>query len=177
MTPTQKQVMEQAVKFCEAWPAYGGRELAGALRAALAEPAVEPTYTSTQATTCASCGEHKHTPLRIDKMGGYVCLTCIDQKLGSLLGEFGYPEETSAVEPVAVVDANDDGYWAEILPDRGVKVGQLLYASPPPPAEAPLLTLDEMDMADPMRCVKFDAIRVEFARNIEQAVLQKARLQ
>ena len=25
-------------------------------------------------------------------MGGYVCLTCIDQKLGSLLGEFGYPE-------------------------------------------------------------------------------------
>ncbi|WP_164462647.1 MULTISPECIES: hypothetical protein [Burkholderia] len=39
------------------------------------------TYASTQATNCASCGEHKHTPLRIDWMGGYVCLTCIDHEL------------------------------------------------------------------------------------------------
>jgi hypothetical protein len=55
-------------------------------------PAQEPyTYSSTQATVCAGCLKHKHTPLRIDAMGGYVCLTCIDQKLGSLLGEFGYP--------------------------------------------------------------------------------------
>lgn len=53
---------------------------------------VAHTYASTQATNCAGCGEHKHTPLRIDAMGGYVCLTCIDNKLGSLLGEFGYPE-------------------------------------------------------------------------------------
>ena len=52
----------------------------------------EPTYTSTQATNCAGRGEHKHTPLRIDSMGGYVCLTCIDKKLGSLLGEFGYEQ-------------------------------------------------------------------------------------
>lgn len=49
------------------------------------------TYASTQATNCACCGEYKHTPLRIDAMGGYVCLTCIDRKLGTLLGEFGYP--------------------------------------------------------------------------------------
>jgi hypothetical protein len=48
-------------------------------------------YASKQATTCAGCGKHKHTPLRIDAMGGHVCLTCIDQKLGALLGEFGYP--------------------------------------------------------------------------------------
>ncbi|KVV07357.1 hypothetical protein WK77_16340 [Burkholderia ubonensis] len=41
------------------------------------------TYISTQATNCASCGEHKHTPLRIDWMGGYVCLTCIDRELES----------------------------------------------------------------------------------------------
>lgn len=34
-------------------------------------------------------------------------------------------------EPVAIVDANDDGYWADILPDRSVKVGQLLYTTPP----------------------------------------------
>jgi hypothetical protein len=36
-----------------------------------------------------------------------------------------------AQEPVAVVDANDDGYWADILPNRNVKVGQLLYTTPP----------------------------------------------
>ena len=36
-----------------------------------------------------------------------------------------------AQEPVAVVDAQDDGYWADILPDRNVKVGQFLYAIPP----------------------------------------------
>ncbi|KVU18256.1 hypothetical protein WK64_07645 [Burkholderia ubonensis] len=41
------------------------------------------TYASTQATNCARCGEHKHTPLRIDWMGGYVCLTCIDRELES----------------------------------------------------------------------------------------------
>ncbi|WP_254214287.1 hypothetical protein [Burkholderia multivorans] len=41
------------------------------------------TYASKQATSCASCGEHKHTPLRIDWMGGYVCLTCIDRELES----------------------------------------------------------------------------------------------
>ena len=42
------------------------------------------TYTSTQATNCACCGERKHTPLRIDWMGGYVCLTCINNKLEEL---------------------------------------------------------------------------------------------
>ena len=39
------------------------------------------TYKSTQATKCAGCGEYKHTPLRRDQMGGYVCLTCIDKEL------------------------------------------------------------------------------------------------
>ncbi|MGK8199530.1 hypothetical protein [Burkholderia cepacia] len=39
------------------------------------------TYATKQATACASCGEHKHTPLRVDRMGGYVCLTCIDHEL------------------------------------------------------------------------------------------------
>ncbi|MBI7745030.1 hypothetical protein JEV44_25020 [Pseudomonas aeruginosa] len=42
------------------------------------------TYASTQATNWAGCGEHKHTPLRVDWMGGYVCLTCIDEKLEEL---------------------------------------------------------------------------------------------
>ncbi len=74
-----------------------------ALKAALAarQPVGEPVdddwhlrgyaYASKQATTCAGCGKHKHTPLRVDAMGGHVCLTCIDHKLGALLGEFGYP--------------------------------------------------------------------------------------
>lgn len=55
-------------------------------------------YASKQATTCAGCGKHKHTPLRIDALGGYVCLTCIDQKLGTLLGEFGYPQPATAID-------------------------------------------------------------------------------
>jgi hypothetical protein len=42
------------------------------------------TYASTQATKCAGCGEYKHTPLRNDEMGGYVCLTCIDRELERL---------------------------------------------------------------------------------------------
>jgi hypothetical protein len=44
------------------------------------------TYSSTQATECAGCGQRKHTPLRRDEMGGYVCLTCIDQRLDELSG-------------------------------------------------------------------------------------------
>lgn len=43
--------------------------------------ALPKTYESTQATNCAVCGERKHTPLRRDEMGGYVCLTCIDKEL------------------------------------------------------------------------------------------------
>lgn len=41
------------------------------------------TYSSVQATNCARCGNYKHTPLRIDWMGGYVCLICIDRELES----------------------------------------------------------------------------------------------
>jgi hypothetical protein len=87
------------------------------------EPApVQPvahTYSSTQATMCACCGEHKHTPLRIDKMGGYVCLTCIDKKLGSLLGEFGYsPAQPAPVQPVALRDALADILGGVYVCDR-----------------------------------------------------------
>ena len=41
-------------------------------------------YASKQATNCAQCGEYRHTPLRVDAMDGYVCLTCIDKKLDEL---------------------------------------------------------------------------------------------
>jgi hypothetical protein len=40
-----------------------------------------------QHTKCARCGSDRHTPLRRDHMGGYVCLTCIDKELDSLTAE------------------------------------------------------------------------------------------
>lgn len=46
-----------------------------ALAAAPTLPAQE------QATACACCLECKPTPPRIDRMGGYVCLTCINKEL------------------------------------------------------------------------------------------------
>lgn len=79
--------------------------------------AVNYSYASTQSTRCAGCGELKHTPLRIDAMGGYVCLTCIDKKLGSLLDEFGYPpaqqgeDEPPLPEPLAEVRGKFRGEW------------------------------------------------------------------
>jgi hypothetical protein len=39
------------------------------------------TASQTQHTRCAACGQDKHTPLRRDEMGGYVCLVCIDKRL------------------------------------------------------------------------------------------------
>jgi hypothetical protein len=45
------------------------------------------------------------------------------------------PQPAPVQEPVAKVDANDEGFWADILPDRTVKVGQLLYAEAPKPAQ------------------------------------------
>ena len=54
-------------------------------------------------------------------------LTTLDKAITALKEALAQPEQ----EPVAIVDANDDGYWAEILPDRSVKVGQLLYTTPP----------------------------------------------
>jgi hypothetical protein len=58
-----------------------------------AQPSETVTYSSTQATNCAGCGQHKHTPLRVDAMGGYVCLTCIDAKLEALLESEGGGQE------------------------------------------------------------------------------------
>lgn len=33
---------------------------------------------------CATCGKNRHTPLRRDDMGGYVCLQCVDERLTKL---------------------------------------------------------------------------------------------
>ena len=51
------------------------------------QPKIEPTYQSFQQTVCAGCGCLKHTPLRRDEMGGYVCLTCIDKRLDQMEDE------------------------------------------------------------------------------------------
>lgn len=40
----------------------------------------------------------KHTPLRVDDMGGYVCLTCIDKQLDAF---FASPAPASVVLPPA----------------------------------------------------------------------------
>ena len=128
------------------------------------EPAQQQhTYASTQATMCAGCGEHKHTPLRIDTMGGYVCLTCIDQKLGSLLGEFGYPQPAQQ-EPVAWVchgvnDQHDvDFYENEI---NALPVGTMLYTSPPAsPSQGdikPWVGLDSQDFDGVIKSDAFEA--------------------
>jgi hypothetical protein len=98
-------------ELCAAWLAYDGSpgtakrvNLAlGMLGIAIGTPGVPPaeapyyTYASTQATNCARCGKHKHTPLRVDGMDGYVCLTCIDKELERLLdAELGYSEQDVA---------------------------------------------------------------------------------
>ena len=46
-------------------------------------------------------------------------------------------------EPVARVDANDDGMWADILPNVNVKVGQFLYAHPDADLRAELAEANE----------------------------------
>jgi hypothetical protein len=114
------------------------------------EPApVQPvahTYSSTQATMCACCGEHKHTPLRIDKMGGYVCLTCIDKKLGSLLGEFGYSPAQPAVQEQAL---GSDIVLDESLPPNTMKFVQPAPVQPVTTGK-PVLHVEQLlnDMLD-----------------------------
>jgi hypothetical protein len=90
------------------------------LREVAASTVPEPpayTYASTQATMCAECGKHKHTPLRVDAMGGYVCLTCIDQKLESLLDEATHTQPAS--EPVPAQKPDPHGCNACTHPQCG----------------------------------------------------------
>ncbi|QUE30229.1 hypothetical protein QIT86_gp41 [Pseudomonas phage BUCT566] len=97
------------------------------------------TYASTQATNCAGCGEYKHTPLRVDWMGGYVCLTCIDKKLEELhddqaqhsVPEGWYYDAPSQVEAV-IIDIR--GMWGEddcpTYEDVAAALRRLLAAAP-----------------------------------------------
>ena len=127
MTKEEKAIRDFCGHHADWWPSI--TQVQEML--ALAQPEQEPTYTSTQATNCAGCGEHKHTPLRIDAMGGYVCLTCIDKKLGSLLGEFGY--EQPEQEPVAWMTPDGEGFRIRFSPPvNDVPLGwDALYTTPP----------------------------------------------
>jgi hypothetical protein len=52
---------------------------------ALSPPAADASgVADAQQTNCGCCGELKTTPLRVDWLGGYICLTCADQKLHEL---------------------------------------------------------------------------------------------
>jgi hypothetical protein len=68
---------------------------------------------------------------------------------------------------VAVVDANDEGYWADILPDRTVKVGQLLY----PAAQRQWVGLTDEEVGDLSDFAY--ANDEEFVRNVEAKLKQK----
>ncbi|MGU2415268.1 hypothetical protein [Burkholderia cenocepacia] len=81
------EARDEARRTAEYWKAEhnaANARIAELERASANETGAEGfTYATKQATTCAGCGERKHTPLRIDWMGGYVCLTCIDRELES----------------------------------------------------------------------------------------------
>jgi hypothetical protein len=55
-----------------------------ALTAALARMKDVSQFAQTQATTCAVCLVYKHTPVRRDSMGGYVCGGCLEKELDAL---------------------------------------------------------------------------------------------
>ena len=56
------------------------------------------TYKSTQHTDCAMCGADKHTPLRRDDLGGYVCLSCIDKQLSEQTTDIeGYEQQVASL--------------------------------------------------------------------------------
>lgn len=90
------------------------------------------SYFSSQATGCAGCGRYKHTPLRVDAMGGYVCLTCIDETLERLLieesareaeGDWSGCQEISDLPRVHEVMSN---FSTDPTEDNGIAVVQAI---------------------------------------------------
>ncbi|WP_395478880.1 hypothetical protein [Pseudomonas aeruginosa] len=100
------------------------------------------TYASTQATNCAGCGEHKHTPLRVDWMGGYVCLTCIDEKLEELHGaqvQHGLPDDDTILQIFAdnaehSERGGEHGYCI-VRKQNALKIARELLAATPASSE------------------------------------------
>ena len=91
----------------ELWQARA--QLAAPARAQAGEAV---TYLSTQSTACAGCGKVKHTPLRIDAMGGYVCLTCIDKKLAAPPADARDGEDARRVDWLAE-NFNNKPQWTD----------------------------------------------------------------
>jgi hypothetical protein len=96
-------------------------------------PESEFTYASKQATNCAVCGNRKHTPLRNDTMGGYVCLTCISielERLQALDVPAAIPP-SPVPEPVPVVPVVR--YWRHVTLDSELckTVGERITESIP----------------------------------------------
>ncbi|WP_434456547.1 hypothetical protein JQR85_13740 [Stutzerimonas urumqiensis] len=60
------------------------------------------------------------------RRGGFACLYAQAKEIVDNAAPIAKAEQ----QPVAMVDANDEGMWADILPDVSVKVGQMLYAAP-----------------------------------------------
>lgn len=100
------------------------------------------TYASTQSTNCAGCGEHKHTPLRVDWMGGYVCLTCIDEKLEELHGaqaQHGLPDDDTILQIFAdnaehSEQGDEDGYCI-VREQHALKIARELVVAAPASSE------------------------------------------
>lgn len=89
------------------------------------------TYASIQETECAQCGIRKHTPLRRDEMGGYVCLTCIDKTLDCVAAPKGEAVAWRWRHPKWV----PSDYWALTLgrhanEDQAL-IFEPLYTAPP----------------------------------------------
>ncbi|HBO1356873.1 TPA: hypothetical protein L5622_001949 [Pseudomonas aeruginosa] len=100
------------------------------------------TYASTQATNCAGCGEHKHTPLRVDWMGGYVCLTCIDEKLEALHGaqaQHGSPDDDTILQIFADnaehSEQGDEGGYCIVREQHALKIARELFVAAPASSE------------------------------------------
>lgn len=76
-----------------------------------------------QRTKCAVCGQSEHTPIRIDSMGGYVCLSCVEAALLSLqrkneeLVKAARAEAFEAAARVAERDADWTLFWRAKRPD------------------------------------------------------------
>lgn len=112
------------------------------------------TYKTTQATRCAGCGERNHTPLRVDGMDGYVCLTCIDKRLEGLLAEESARccvtdwDGCQEVADLPAVHEALEAFSADSTGDAGVTVVQAVIAAlelkQAPPA---------LELTDDVRCI------------------------
>ncbi|HBN9515511.1 TPA: hypothetical protein L3889_000516 [Pseudomonas aeruginosa] len=118
------------------------RHAAGGMEMEIQELRSRWTYASTQATNCAGCGEHKHTPLRVDWMGGYVCLTCIDEKLEELhdaQAQHGLPDDDTILQTFAdnaehSEESDEDGYCI-VREHHALKIARELFAATPASSE------------------------------------------